>query len=108
MTHLPGYTIGSHGEKTKLRVITRQAQVAIEAFHREYDKYPLDFKELGGANKHKKVFLDGAVELQDKYKLIHAVDSDNDGFVETDAGMIERKVAVWTYLDGKTIIKSWE
>ena len=91
-----------------MRNFTKQFHIAIEAFHKEYGRYPGELKELDGHNEGKKVFFEGAEAAENKFGIAFAVDEDGDGFVETDAGKVKQSIAVWGHLDSKTMIKSWE
>lgn len=108
VSHLPSLPMGISHEKTKAAAVTRQIHMGIEAYHREYGKYPKELIELDGKNERKKVYFEGIKEVDDKYGIYFAVDEDFDGFIETDEGELKQKVAVWTYLPDRTMIKSWE
>ena len=63
---------------------------------------------LSGKNERQKVFHSRPEEVVEKYEMKITYDLDGDGFIETDEGELKQKVAVWTYLPDRTMIKSWE
>jgi len=98
-----------HGHmRTKAQAITRQVHMAIEAFHSDHGEFPKDLKELEGNNSRKKVYFRGIEETVADNEISYEFDHDNDGYVDTDAGKVKQKIAVWIHLGPENIIKSWD
>lgn len=109
VSHLPGFNMGHNkGEKTKMRHYTKMLHIAISAFHKDFNRYPAEIKELDGQNERQKIYFEGADALVEKYDIFYAVDEDNDGYIETDKGRLKESIAVWLYLDRSTLISSWD
>ena len=97
-----------HGhESIRRKATVNQVHLALEAFYNDYGEYPQELKELDGENEREKVYFEGIEQTVEKYDIYFEVDRDNDGFVETDEGKLQQKVAVWVYYK-KYMIKSWE
>ena len=95
----------SHQSKTKSNI--NQIHLAVEAFHREFGRYPEKLDELSGKNEREKLFHTSPQEVVDDYEMKYVFDTDHDGFVEVEGKKLEQKVAVWTYYKDK-MITSWE
>lgn len=98
--------MGEDHEKAMASATTRQVELAIEAYYREYGKLPKYLDELEGNNKRKKVFFEGIEFAVERYDLKIAYDLDFDGFVDVDGEKVKGLAAVWTEYKGERI-KSW-
>ena len=107
ISHIPDFAAAESREKLMAEATVQQIKIAIEAYHNEYGEYPEKLEELNGENERKKLFFDGIKQVKEKYEIYFVVDKDGDGFVKTDMGKLEQKIAVWIYFK-KKLIGSWQ